>query len=87
MNVSNTTQSTTISIRGLSHDFGGPTILDNLDLDVRPGEFLVLLGRSGTGKSTLLRLLAGLETPRAEVFEAPDKIGVAFQEPRLQKCT
>lgn len=83
MNVSNTTQSTTISIRGLSHDFGGPTILDNLDLDVRPGEFLVLLGRSGTGKSTLLRLLAGLETPRAEVFEAPDQIGVAFQEPRL----
>src|SRR5699024_2906280 len=63
--------------------FGGPTILDNLDLDVSPGEFLVLLGRSGTGKSTLLRLLAGLETPRAEVFEAPDTIGVACQEPRL----
>lgn len=83
MNVSNTTQSTTISIRGLSHDFGGPTILDNLDLDVSPGEFLVLLGRSGTGKSTLLRLLAGLETPQAGVFEVPDKIGVAFQEPRL----
>lgn len=81
--MSNRTQFPSISIQGLSQDFGGPPVLNNLDLHVSSGEFLVLLGRSGTGKSTLLRLLAGLETPRAEVFVAPDNVGVAFQEPRL----
>jgi iron(III) transport system ATP-binding protein len=54
-----------VSIRGLSKRFGGktPTIaIDSLDLEIEPGEFLVLLGPSGCGKTTTLRCIAGLET-------------------------
>ena len=39
-------------------------MLDRLDLDIAPGEFVALIGRSGTGKSTLLRALAGLDRGR-----------------------
>lgn len=57
-----------ISIRGLSKVFGkrgagGEQALRSVDLDVRAGEFLVLLGPSGCGKTTLLRAIAGLERP------------------------
>jgi NitT/TauT family transport system ATP-binding protein len=40
--------------------YGGRTVLEGLDLDIGPGEFLVIVGPSGCGKSTLLRILAGL---------------------------
>ena len=42
--------------------FGAVKVLEGFDLDVRPGEFLVLLGASGSGKTTALRILSGLET-------------------------
>jgi putrescine transport system ATP-binding protein len=45
--------------------FGGFTAVDHLSLDVRAGEFFALLGPSGCGKTTLLRMLAGFETPDA----------------------
>jgi multiple sugar transport system ATP-binding protein len=49
-----------VSVRDLSLNFGSVSALDHLDLDVRDGEFLVLLGPSGCGKSTLLNCIAGL---------------------------
>ena len=42
---------------------GGRVIVNSLSLDVMAGEFIALLGRSGSGKTTILRLIAGLETP------------------------
>ncbi|WP_425530317.1 ATP-binding cassette domain-containing protein, partial [Stenotrophomonas maltophilia] len=45
--------------------FGGRPVVNDIDLHVDDGEFLVLLGPSGCGKSTLLRMLAGLETVSA----------------------
>jgi len=50
-----------LQIRGLVARRGARTILDGLDLDVAPGEILALMGLSGAGKSTVLRLVAGLE--------------------------
>jgi multiple sugar transport system ATP-binding protein len=53
-----------VSARSLTKVFGdGITAVDNIDLDVASGEFLVLLGPTGCGKSTLLRLLSGMEKP------------------------
>ena len=74
--------------------FGGPkpfTALEDVDLQVKAGEFLSLLGPSGCGKSTLLRMVAGLEKPTSgsvavgggEVKTGFDNIGLVFQKPNL----
>jgi phospholipid/cholesterol/gamma-HCH transport system ATP-binding protein len=52
-------------VRGLRKSYGEKRVLDGVDFDVWPGECLVILGRSGTGKSVTLRQLNGLETPDA----------------------
>lgn len=51
-----------VQFSGVVKDFGATRVLEEITLDVRPGEFLSLLGPSGCGKTTLLRILAGLET-------------------------
>jgi phospholipid/cholesterol/gamma-HCH transport system ATP-binding protein len=56
-----------ISIRGLKKAFGDREILRGVDLDVSAAENVVVLGRSGTGKSVLIKLLVGLLTPDAGV--------------------
>ncbi|MGF6306087.1 putrescine transport system ATP-binding protein [Bradyrhizobium sp. i1.8.4] len=52
-----------LRIEGVAKSFGNFRAVDKLSLDVRAGEFFALLGPSGCGKTTLLRLLAGFETP------------------------
>jgi phospholipid/cholesterol/gamma-HCH transport system ATP-binding protein len=49
-----------IELRGISKTFGSNVILDNVDLSIYRGEALVIIGPSGTGKSTILRIIAGL---------------------------
>jgi spermidine/putrescine transport system ATP-binding protein len=55
-----------IALEGISRVFGdGIIAVDQIDLAIRPGEFFTLLGPSGCGKTTLLRMIAGFETPDA----------------------
>lgn len=52
-----------LETRGLTKSFGAQKVLDGVDLAVAPGESLVVIGQSGTGKSVLLKSILGLETP------------------------
>ncbi|GAA4145438.1 ABC transporter ATP-binding protein [Actinomadura keratinilytica] len=72
-----------VRVRGLTKRFGAAAVLDGIDLDVRRGEFVALLGPSGTGKTTLLRLLAGLERPDAGTVLTAPRVTTVYQEPRL----
>ncbi|UXD68299.1 ATP-binding cassette domain-containing protein [Sphingobacterium faecium] len=56
-------QDAVITLRGVSKSFGENHVLKNVDLDLYRGENLVVLGRSGTGKSVLIKLIAGLLKP------------------------
>ncbi len=63
-----------IRVRGLTNSFGDQTVHENLDLDVKRGEILGVVGGSGTGKSVLMRSIIGLQDPQAgevEVFGEP----------------
>ena len=79
-----------LRIRGVAKTFGtDTTVLNEIDLDVHPGELISLVGSSGTGKSTLLRIIAALEEPSAgRVTYAGQplergSVGVVFQRPIL----
>ena len=78
------------SVVGLSKRFGKASVLENISFDVGEGEVLVLLGASGSGKTTILRIIAGLEMPYTgkvilhgkDVTELPARergVGVIFQ--------
>ena len=58
-----------IRVRGLRNSFGEQVVHDNLDLDVRPGEILGVVGGSGTGKSVLMRSIIGLQEPDTGTVE------------------
>ena len=64
-----------LSARGLVKSFGGRRILDGLDLELADGARIGVLGPNGGGKSTLLRILAGLEHPDAGDGHAPPRAG------------
>jgi phospholipid/cholesterol/gamma-HCH transport system ATP-binding protein len=88
-----------ISLRGLYKSFGDLDVLRNVDLDVFKGENLVVLGRSGTGKSVLIKIISGLLLPdqgevnvlgqevdqlkSRELMELRLKVGFSFQNSAL----
>jgi sulfonate transport system ATP-binding protein len=72
-----------VRVVNLVRRYGGLTVLSGLNLRIERGEFVVLLGESGCGKTTLLRALAGLDTIQGGRIEAPGRPAVVFQEHRL----
>ncbi len=72
MNTARLNQGTPLLLNGVTKRYGENTILNALDLHIPAGQFVAVVGRSGGGKSTLLRLLAGLEAPNSGTFwQAP----------------
>ena len=70
-----------VSIRDLSLSFGSVKVLENLNLDIAQGEFIVLLGPSGCGKSTLLNCIAGLlDVTGGQIFIGGKN--VTWEEPK-----
>jgi multiple sugar transport system ATP-binding protein len=64
-----------IEFRNVTKHFGGASVVDDLSLEIRDGEFVVLLGPSGCGKTTTLRMLAGLETVSSgDIFIDNDRV-------------
>ncbi|ELY2482590.1 aliphatic sulfonates ABC transporter ATP-binding protein [Cronobacter sakazakii] len=84
-------QGTPLLLEGVTKRYGEKTILNALDLHIPAGQFVAVVGRSGGGKSTLLRLLAGLETTdsgelragNAPLADAREDTRMMFQDARL----
>jgi phospholipid/cholesterol/gamma-HCH transport system ATP-binding protein len=86
-----------IELKGIGKKFGANPVLEQVDLSIYPGEALAIIGPSGTGKSTVLRILAGLLAPDSgEIFVSgkqrtgliedeadPIQIGMVFQQAAL----
>jgi phospholipid/cholesterol/gamma-HCH transport system ATP-binding protein len=74
-----------IKVRGLTNRFGQNTVHEDLDLDVRKGEVLGVIGGSGTGKSVLLRSIVGLNTPvKADIEVFGRKLSGLKREQRVE---
>ena len=72
-----------IRLRNVTVAYGDRVILDNINLDIHQGETLAILGASGSGKSTILRLIIGLQKPtKGQVFFHDEDI-TAFDEEQL----
>jgi len=74
---------TVIHLQGVTVQLGGATILQDVNLDVRKGEFLALIGPSGGGKSTLLRVIGGLLKPASGTVSVTAPPAFVFQDYRL----
>ena len=73
-----------LKITDLSFSFDKKKILEDFSLELKKGEIIAVMGPSGHGKTTLLRLVAGLLKPqKGEIENTFEKTAYAFQEPRL----
>lgn len=91
MNTARLNRGTPLVLNGVTKRYGQNTILNGLDLHIPAGQFVAVVGRSGGGKSTLLRLLAGLEKPLSgeilagstPLAQIQDDTRMMFQDARL----
>jgi iron(III) transport system ATP-binding protein len=74
-----------VVVEQLRKDFSGVTVLQNIDLDIKEGEFFALLGPSGCGKTTTMRCIAGFESPTSGMIKIGNK-DVAKLAPNERNC-
>lgn len=91
MNTARLNQGTPLLLSAVTKQYAANTVLNQLDLHIQAGQFVAVVGRSGGGKSTLLRLLAGLESPTSGALlagttplaEIQEDTRMMFQDARL----
>jgi sulfonate transport system ATP-binding protein len=83
MTATDTLTETVVIARGIRKVFGDNVVINGLDLKIRAGEFVALLGRSGSGKSTFLRALGALDSDVDGYLRVPERRAIVFQDPRL----
>ncbi len=76
---------THIRLIGVRKTYGAHVVLEECDLDIQPGEFVVVVGRSGSGKSTLLNLIGGLDRPTDGVVELLGQSLAGLSEDELSR--
>ena len=81
--ISSDTTAAPLQLSGVSHRYGNTPVLDQVDLQVEPGEFVALLGPSGCGKTTLLRSVAGLVTPQEGRIDIDGRVVTQEGEVRI----
>ena len=67
----------------ISKRYDNKVIFDNLNLEIPENKITVIIGSSGTGKTTLLNIIGGLTSYDGEIKDAPNKLSFVFSEPRL----
>ena len=72
-----------VEIKNLTKSYDGHAVLENFSLTLQKGERVALMGGSGRGKTTLIRLIAGLERPDEGNIAISGNVAYMFQEPRL----
>jgi NitT/TauT family transport system ATP-binding protein len=72
-----------ISVDIIRKDFGGVPVLRDISFKVAKGETVAIRGPSGVGKTTLLRMIAGIDTEFDGRIERPEALAIVFQEPTL----
>ena len=74
-----------LTIEGLKKSYGNLKVLDGVTFSVVEGEFVCLIGESGCGKTTILKIIAGLERPDEGIvnFKGVNRMGFVFQDERL----
>lgn len=85
--MNDTTDQPMLEARGVVHRYGNVTALDNVSITAQRGEFLTILGSSGSGKTTMLRVISGLEMPQQVEALRIDGVDVAGLPPAKRACT
>ncbi len=73
-----------ISIEGLTVEFGGFTLLDKITYVINKRDRIALVGKNGAGKSTMLKIIAGLQQPTSGVVNRPKDITIGYLPQQMQ---
>lgn len=74
-----------MKLRNITKKYGEKIIFEDFNLDIPDGKILAIMGKSGRGKTTLLNIIAGLDSDFTGEIQSPEPCAYIFQEPRLLK--
>ena len=73
-----------ISVEGLTVEFGGFTLFDDISFVVNKKDRIALVGKNGAGKSTMLKIFAGLQSPTSGTVSVPKEVTIGYLPQHMQ---